>query len=147
MGIKVDFSKIPDFSPLAVGIVCRTPPRGHTERWLWELLPAPKARVWLETNIGYSLSFRGLGYGLPYGRARNLRAVSERPAMPPAIQRYFLVECTSVVQLSEARALGDSNIESEAVSPAPGVWVEANSEYTTGVLRELEAAFDIPTEN
>jgi hypothetical protein len=67
--------------------------------------------------------------------------------MPPAIQRYFLVECTSVVQLSEARALGDSNIESEAVSPAPGVWVEANSEYTTGVLRELEAAFDIPTEN
>ena len=43
--MTVDWDKVPDFYPVTVGLVCRATPKGYQQCDLWEVLPAPEARV------------------------------------------------------------------------------------------------------
>lgn len=128
MGVKVNWDKVPDFYPDTVGLVCKTSPKGYEKCYLWELLPAPKGRVWVEANVAS---------GFPISNRSRPHLVTKRPTPPPSVQRSFLVVCKSLSDLSEARKSVSENLECEAVKVAQGVWVEANAEYTSSLLNDL----------
>jgi len=131
MGMKVDWDKVRDFWPTTTGFVCKSEPKGVELIYLWEFLPRPKARVWLESNIAY---------GAPYSGPSRPSLVLEHPTPPPSVQKYFLVPCRNSLELTQYRDLFAQSLECEAVNVAPGIWIEASAEYTQRVFDALEEA-------
>jgi hypothetical protein len=125
----VNFDKVPDLLPLCLAFVCKSKPPVDA-RLVWEVLPPPKGRMWVDANVAL-------------GEAGRRPTVAKRlSARPPSVQRKYLVVCRewpTPQEFNGGKMELSEWVEAVAVG-VQGVWTETEADCIHSLLdtREFE---------